>query len=133
MCFLRFLVSTQILGFTFGASFSNPHIPIHRPPNPSCSPSSGKELQWPRCVSKQSGCEMAEICRQASLPSPLLLSSPLCMFHFPPLGGGMRLVFPFCCWLSSIHKKRTEGVFFSSASRVLTSFLKIRLQRFVPD
>ncbi len=34
MCFLRFLVSTHNLGFTFGASFSSPHIPVHRPPNP---------------------------------------------------------------------------------------------------
>ena len=52
---------------------------------PLRSPSSGNSLQWPRCVSKQSGCEMAEICRQPSLPpfppSPFSLQSVCSTFH----------------------------------------------------
>lgn len=51
---------------------------------PLLSPSSGKLLQWPRYFSKQSGCEMAEICTLPSLPP------------FPPLLSVSSVYVPLC-------------------------------------
>lgn len=106
MCFSNFLISTQNVGFIDGCPLSSPIIPIHKAPDPCTPPSSGKELQWPRCVSKQSGCEMAEIYRQPSLPPlPLSFQTPVCIFQFSTLGGGMELVF---CH-SFIHNNKRKG------------------------
>lgn len=104
--YLRLPICSGSLGFLFGASYSSLHIHIHKAPDPLQSPSSGKLLQWPRCVSKQSGCEMAEICRQPSLPPfpPLLSVSSV---HVPrSTTRGRDEAGMFCVWLSSIHEKR---------------------------
>lgn len=109
MCYLRLLISTHNPWLHIWSFFQQQPYPHPQASRPLRSPSSGKLLQWPRCVSKQSGCEMAEICRQPSLPpfppSPFCLQ---CMFHFPPLGGGMRLVFFFfmVTGFSSIYKNK---------------------------
>lgn len=126
MCFSRFLISTQNLGFTFGSSLSSSHIPIHKPPDPYAPPSSGKVLLWPPCVSKQSGCEMAEICRQLSLlPLPPLLS--VSSVYVPLSTTRGRDEADNLAFLNSSQKReRKEGVsFLSSPPHMLARFLEI--------
>lgn len=104
-----------------------PHIPIQKSSNPYAPHlverrSNGHDVSVNNLVAKWRRSADSLLC----LPSPSPFQSPMVMFHFPTLGGGMRLVF----WHSLIHdNKRTwgkEGVFWlSSPSHVLTRFLQI--------
>lgn len=115
MSHLRVLISRQSLGFTFGASFSSFHFPHPQAPRPLQSPSSGKELQWPRYVSKHSGCKMAE----RSADSLLRLPPPFCFLSSTvsvPLSTTRGRDEAGVCsfnWLSYPWKEETDGFFLS--------------------
>lgn len=78
----------KTLPLTFWIPYQSPKSPCQRPSGLLARPSSGKTLPLPHRVSKQPGCEMAEICREPSLallpspPLPFVLCSPHRAFPF---------------------------------------------------
>lgn len=89
-----------------------PTYPSHRPSGLYAPPSSGKTLPLPHCVSKQPGCEMAEICRR---PPLVLLPSPpsrLCSSHcaFPLWATRGRAGASFLLHSSTCLTKRRDGL-----------------------
>lgn len=125
LIYSTFSSALRTLAWHFGSSLSFSHIPIHKPPDPYAPPSSGNVLLWPRCVSKQSGCEMAEICRQHSLlPLPPLLSVSTAYVPLYTTRGRDKAGI-LASLNSSLKRERKEGVSLSLPSHILNRFLEI--------